>query len=53
MTHGIESGVANGNTIAFTQACGYPNGVKVFFAAMLEVRGGKIVRQSAVQAWDE
>jgi ketosteroid isomerase-like protein len=53
MTHRIESGVANGNTLAFTQACSYSDGTKVFCAATLELLGGKIVRQTAVQAWDE
>jgi ketosteroid isomerase-like protein len=52
MSHHIESGVANGQTLAFTQACTYPDGTKVFCAAMLEISDGKIVRQTAVQAWD-
>ena len=29
-----------------------PNGTKVFWSAMLELKGGKIVRQTVVQAWD-
>ena len=52
MTHHIEAGVSNGQELAFTQACTYPDGAKVFCAAMLEIRNGKIVRQTAVQAWD-
>jgi ketosteroid isomerase-like protein len=52
MSHHIETGVASGQTLAFTQACTYPDGAKVFCAAMLEISGGKIVRQTAVQAWD-
>jgi ketosteroid isomerase-like protein len=52
MTHHIEAGVSNGNELAFTQACTYPDGAKVFCAAMLETKDGKIVRQTAVQAWD-
>jgi ketosteroid isomerase-like protein len=52
MTHRIEAGVSNGQELAFTQACTYPDGAKVFCAAMLEIRNGKIVRQTAVQAWD-
>jgi ketosteroid isomerase-like protein len=52
MTHRIEAGVSNGQELAFTQACTYPDGAKVFCAAMLEIRDGKIVRQTAVQAWD-
>jgi ketosteroid isomerase-like protein len=53
MTHRIDSGVADGNNLAFTQACAYPDGAKVFCAAMLELKDGKIIRQTAVQVWDE
>jgi SnoaL-like domain len=52
MTHRIEAGVGNGQELAFTEVCTYPDGAKVFCAAMLEIRNGKIVRQTAVQAWD-
>jgi ketosteroid isomerase-like protein len=52
MTHHIEAGFSNGQQLAFTQACTYPDGAKVFCSAMLEIRNGKIVRQTAVQAWD-
>ena len=45
----ILAGVRN---LAFAQACAYPDGTKVFCVAMLELQGGKIVRQTAVQAWD-
>jgi ketosteroid isomerase-like protein len=53
MTHRIDSAVADGKTMAFTQACAYPDGTKVFCAVMLELNGGKIIRQTAVQAWDQ
>ncbi|HLH87614.1 MAG TPA: nuclear transport factor 2 family protein [Xanthobacteraceae bacterium] len=52
MSHRIEAGVANGEALAFTQACSYPDGTKVFCSAMLDIADGKIVRQTAVQAWD-
>lgn len=52
MTHKIESGLATGNRLAFTQSCAYPDGTKVFCSAMVELKGGKIVRQTVVQAWD-
>jgi ketosteroid isomerase-like protein len=52
MTHRIESSVASGQTLAFTQACTYPDGTKVLCAAMLDLKDGKIVRQTAIQAWD-
>jgi len=53
MIHRIESGVTDGKQLAFTQVCTYPEGGKVFCAAMLELKDGKIARQTAVQAWDE
>ena len=53
MTHRIESGVTDGKQLAYTQVCTYPEGGRVFCAAMLELKDGKIVRQTAVQAWDE
>lgn len=52
MSHRIEAGLSSGAELAFTQACTYLDGAKVFCAAMLEIRNGKIVRQTAVQAWD-
>jgi len=53
MTHNIETSIAEGNRLAFTQACAYPDGAKVLCVAMLELKGGKIARQTVVQAWDE
>ncbi len=53
MTHKVDSSVASGNRVAFTQACTYPDGVKVLCLAMCELKGGKIARQTVVQAWDE
>jgi ketosteroid isomerase-like protein len=52
MTHRIETGVADGDDIAFTQACAYPDGTKVFCAAMLKLKHGRIIHQTAVQVWD-
>jgi ketosteroid isomerase-like protein len=53
MTHKVDASVAEGNRLAFTQACTYPDGVKVFCVAMIEIKGGKIAEQTVVQAWDE
>jgi len=53
MSHRVEAGVSNGSELAFTQACAYPDGPKVFVAAMLKIEDGKIVDQTMVQAWDE
>jgi ketosteroid isomerase-like protein len=53
MTHKVETSIAEGNRLAFTQACDYPDGAKVFCVAMVELEGGKIAHQTVVQAWDE
>ena len=53
MTHEVGSCVAEGNRLAFTQACAYPDGTKVLCLAMVELKGGKIAQQTIVQAWDE
>ena len=53
MTHRVENEVLGENRIAFNEACEYPDGAKVLAAMTLEVPGGKIVRQTAVEAWDE
>jgi ketosteroid isomerase-like protein len=52
MTHKVESGVSDGHRLAFTQACAYPDGTRVFCSAMIEMAGGKIARQTNLQAWD-
>jgi hypothetical protein len=52
MTHLVEFGIAEGDRLAFTQACTYPDGKRVFCSATLDISGGKIARQVAVQAWD-
>jgi ketosteroid isomerase-like protein len=52
MTHTIEAGVSDGRRLAFTQACAYPDGMRVFCSAMIEIADGKIARQTNVQAWD-
>jgi ketosteroid isomerase-like protein len=53
MTHQVESSVVDGNQLAFSQACAYPDGLKVLCMALCELKGGKIARQTVVQAWDE
>jgi hypothetical protein len=52
MSHSVDSAVTNGEALSFTQTCTYPDGAKVFCAAMLDIKDGKIVRQTVVQAWD-
>ena len=53
MTHQVDFSAAEGDRMAFSQACAYPDGAKVFCLAMLELKNGKIVQQTMVQAWDE
>jgi hypothetical protein len=52
MSHSVHSTVSNGDSLSFMQTCTYPDGAKVLCATMLELKDGKIVRQTAVQAWD-
>ncbi|TIW05498.1 MAG: nuclear transport factor 2 family protein [Mesorhizobium sp.] len=53
MTHKVDTTIAEGDSLAFMQACAYPDGTKVVCAAMLELKNGLIARQTVVQAWDE
>lgn len=53
MTHQVDTTIAEGSRLAFTQACAYPDGTRVFCAAILDLSDGLIVRQTVVQAWDE
>jgi ketosteroid isomerase-like protein len=53
MTHKVETSIAEGNRLAFTQTCAYPDGAKVFCLAVVELKNGKIAHQTVVQAWDE
>lgn len=53
MTHTVEQAVAAPDAIAYTEACLYPDGVRVLSSNLLELQGGKIARHSLVQAWDE
>jgi len=52
MTHEVAFGIADGDHLAFTQSCTYPDGKRVFCSASLQLRQGKIARQVSVQAWD-
>jgi hypothetical protein len=53
MAHRVELSVLDSNGAAFTEACRYPDGTAVMCATVLELDGGLISRQVAVQAWDE
>ena len=53
MTHRVDTSIAEGNRLAFTQPCTYPDRAKVFSLAMIDLKSGKIAHQTVVQAWDE
>ncbi len=53
MTHRVEIGASENGRLAFTEACAYPDGTKVFCASLVEMDDGRIKRQTVVQAWDE
>jgi len=53
MTHRVEREVLAPDRAAFAEACRYPDGTNVLCMTVLELEGGRIVRQLAVQAWDE
>jgi hypothetical protein len=53
MTHRVTNTVQDGDGVAFTEACRYPDGTAVLCAALLEVKDGRVSRQVGVQAWDE
>ncbi|WP_159943416.1 MULTISPECIES: nuclear transport factor 2 family protein [unclassified Nocardiopsis] len=53
MTHEVVQCVADGEHVAYTERCVYPDGNKVLSMSMLDLRDGRIVHQSTVQAWDE
>jgi ketosteroid isomerase-like protein len=52
VAHLIENAIAAGSRLAFTQSCTYADGTKVFCAAMLDLKGGKIAQHTVIQAWD-
>jgi SnoaL-like domain len=52
MKHEIVDGMSDDAHLAFTEACAYPNGARVFCSAMAEVTEGRIKRQTNVEVWD-
>jgi ketosteroid isomerase-like protein len=53
MTHRVDMSVSEGDHLALTEACSYPDGTQVLCMATIGIKGGKIVEQTMVQAWDE
>jgi hypothetical protein len=52
MTHHLESGLADRDRLAYTESCEYPDGTKVFCSSMMELKNGRVARETIVQAWD-
>ncbi|MGJ5830316.1 nuclear transport factor 2 family protein [Streptomyces ossamyceticus] len=53
MTHKMEQCVVQGDQLAYTESCEYPDGVRVLASSMITLRDGKIVDHTLLQAWDE
>ncbi|MEU8923810.1 nuclear transport factor 2 family protein [Kitasatospora sp. NPDC048545] len=53
MTHKLEQVVVQDDHVAFLESCRYPDGVQVLMASMADLRDGRIVGQTSIQAWDE
>ena len=53
MIHHVEDVLVDGDRLAFTEACEYPDGSRVYCAALAEMADGRISRQTNIQAWDE
>ncbi|MEV6235589.1 nuclear transport factor 2 family protein [Lentzea sp. NPDC051838] len=52
MTHSLDRVVVTGDHVAYLESCRYPDGTRVLCAAVLDLAGGRIIRQHGVQAWD-
>ena len=52
MTHKVESVVEAGDRAAYQVACEYPDGNRVLWSSVAEVRGDRIASETVVQAWD-
>jgi hypothetical protein len=49
----MEQCVVQGDQLAYTESCEYPDGVRVLASSMITLRDGKIVDHTLLQAWDE
>lgn len=52
MDHEVADAIQADGRLAFVERCVYPDGTRVLCSANAELRDGRIVRQTAVQAWD-
>jgi hypothetical protein len=52
MTHEIQRVVLGPDSLAYQVACRYADGTRVLASSVCELTGGKIARETVVQAWD-
>ncbi|MEU0492812.1 nuclear transport factor 2 family protein [Nocardiopsis sp. NPDC006139] len=53
MTHEVLTVAVDGDHVAYTERCVYPDGGMVMSNTMLDLSDGAIAHQTTVQAWDE
>jgi hypothetical protein len=53
MTHSVHRMVEGDGSVAFTEACRYPDGTNVLCATVIGLDRGLISDQTVVQVWDE
>jgi hypothetical protein len=52
MTHEVQRVVRGDDSLAYQVACRYDDGTRVLATGVCELEGGKIARETIVQAWD-
>ncbi|MFE3459477.1 nuclear transport factor 2 family protein [Nocardiopsis aegyptia] len=53
MTHEIVNVISDGEHVAYTERCTYPDDTRVMSMTMLDLSDGRIKHQSTIQAWDD
>ncbi len=53
LTHHIKQQVVDGDRIALTEECTYPDGTRVLSMVMIESHDGQIVRETDMEEWGE
>lgn len=52
IAHHLDHIVAGERSVSFMERCEYPDGSRVLASTVLDISGGRIVKQEEVQAWD-
>ena len=53
LVHHVGDEVLSDGRMAFSYACDYPSGQKVFGVHICDVRDGKITREVVAESWDD